>query len=510
MKKFLSLKEKVYFVKGPVNGAIYDLKHESIQHAHKTLADILEACVVKGMTVDDSVERILSNMNRAGKDKMRNLLIEHPLFSLCETPQPYQPIQPSVDASRKTVWLELTQKCNLRCLHCYADAGPEMSAENPLPAKKWGEIIQEASEMGFSGIQFTGGEPLLYPELINLLRIARKLDYELIEVYTNLTLLSDKLLDEFKTLGVCVATSFYSYDRETHNKITLNKSSYDRTLNSIKAILSAGIPIRVGVILMEQNSSHAEKTGEFLKELGVPEDKIGFDRVRCSGRGLQMPHTKSNVSPTRLKTNHQGEIVWNSCWPGKIAVKSDGTVSPCVFVREAVDTVKGKTLQEVVRSERLQKYWKITLDDVEGCKDCEFRYGCLDCRANALNDTGELYAKNPFCAYNPYTGIWAGNFEQRSNVKPVKKSAVQWEKLDSRAILYDSSGNFSFLNSTGAMIWEFCDGKHSIKEIADEFLCVYDADVESVHADVKRMVSELTMRGFLETETASTANQNRV
>lgn len=500
MREFLSLKENAHFVKGPVNGAVYNLEDESIQHMPRTLADILEACFVKGMTVNDSVEEILPNMDQAGKDKMRNLLTEHPLFYLSEIPQSYQPIQPLMDETLGTIWLELTQKCNLRCLHCYAEAGPEISSKDSIPLERWREIIQEASEMGFSGIQFTGGEPLLYPQLIDLLRTACMLNYELIEVYTNLTLLSDELIDEFKASGVCIATSFYSYDRETHNKVTQNESSYDRTLDSIKKVLSAGIPIRIGVILMEQNVSHEEKTGEFLKELGVPEDKIGFDYVRCSGRGVHISRRNSNTSPTRLRKNRQGKIVWNNCWAGKVAVKSDGTVSPCVFVREPADTVKEKTLKEVLLGERLRKYWEITLEEVEVCKDCEFRYGCFDCRANILNYTGELYEKNPFCTYDPYLGIWEGSFEQCSSSRPMRKSTVQWEKLDDGAILYNSSGSFSLLNSTGMMIWELCDGKHGIKEIADEFLSLYEADAESVCMDVRRMVGEFTAQGLLEAE----------
>jgi radical SAM protein with 4Fe4S-binding SPASM domain len=398
------------------------------------------------------------------------------------------------------IWLELTSKCNLRCLHCYAESGPEASYKDSLVPEKWKEIIRDAAEIGFSKIQFTGGEPLLYPDLISLIRTARESDYEFIEVYSNLTLLSDKLVDEFKSSGVCAATSFYSYDRQTHNRTTQSKSSYDRTLNGIKKLINAEIPLRIGVILMEHNLSHREKTGEFLKELGVPKDKIGFDYVRCSGRGADMPQMKNNTPPRKLRKNHRGAIVWNNCWAGKVAVKSDGTVSPCVFARRATDTVKGKRLREVVSGRKLRSYWEVTLGEVEVCRDCEFRYGCFDCRANVLNYTGDLYAKNPLCGYNPYTGIWEGNVEQYGNVKPKRKLDVQWERFDEQVILYDSTRNFSLLNSTGVMIWELCDGEHSIQDITDEFLSAYEAEPECVCADVKRMVGEFAMRGLLESQ----------
>jgi len=508
MSEFLCLKDNTHFVKGPVNAAIYDLQTEGIQHVPKTLAGILEACIVKGMTVNASIEAILSGTNPAEKDRMRDLLIKHPLLSLSEVPHQYQPVRPLMDESLKMIWLELTPKCNLKCLHCYAGAGPDASSRNSLSTEKWKEIIQEAAEMGFSRTQFTGGEPLLYPELVNLINTTRKSGYELIEVYSNLTLLTDELAREFKSSGVSVATSFYSHDRQTHNEITQNRLSYGRTVKSIKKIVSMGIPIRVGVILMEQNMSHAEKTKEFLKELGVPEGKIGFDYVRCSGRGGNMPHGKDNFSPTRFRTNHQGQIVWNSCWTGKIAVKSDGSVSPCVFVREAVDTVKEKRLKDVVLDDRLKKYWGVALEEVEVCKDCEFRYGCFDCRANIMNYTGHLYARNPLCNYDPYTGIWEGISELRSDLKPAKKPAVQWEKLNNRAIIYDPSGGFSLLNSTGLMVWELCDGKHSIEDIAEEFLSIYEADPESIYTDVKRMIEEFTIGGFLEREMFALQSRN--
>lgn len=63
-------------------------------------------------------------------------------------------------------------------------------------------------------------------------------------------------------------------------------------------------------------------------------------------------------------------------------------------------------LAEAVNSEPLQNLWKTTKDQIERCQDCEYRYACHDCRPLAEGATGNLYAKNPRCTYDPFKGEW--------------------------------------------------------------------------------------------------------
>lgn len=68
--------------------------------------------------------------------------------------------------------------------------------------------------------------------------------------------------------------------------------------------------------------------------------------------------------------------------------------------------VQRSTLAEILAGEQLYALWGLTKDQVEVCRDCEYRYACGDCRPAAMGRYGNLYAKYPRCSYNPYAGEW--------------------------------------------------------------------------------------------------------
>lgn len=90
---------------------------------------------------------------------------------------------------------------------------------------------------------------------------------------------------------------------------------------------------------------------------------------------------------------------YNSCLFKKIALDRDGNVRNCLSLPETYDFSEG--LGHIVASSEFKKYWNIKKDDIQTCKDCEFRYNCLDCRARTEN--GDLLGKPLTCTYNPYS-----------------------------------------------------------------------------------------------------------
>src|SRR4051794_13348455 len=108
------------------------------------------------------------------------------------------------------IWLELTSRCNLRCIHCYAESSPSPEQTDVLSADNYFDLINAAASCGCRKIQFIGGEPTLVRELPEFIAYARRNGFEFIEVFTNATRISDQLLSCFVDNGVAVATSFYS------------------------------------------------------------------------------------------------------------------------------------------------------------------------------------------------------------------------------------------------------------------------------------------------------------
>ena len=78
----------------------------------------------------------------------------------------------------KFLWLELTRKCNLECVHCYTDSSPARDLYETLGADDWKRALREAATLDCRSVQFIGGEPTLHPELPDLIdrfRIHRSL-----------------------------------------------------------------------------------------------------------------------------------------------------------------------------------------------------------------------------------------------------------------------------------------------------------------------------------------------
>jgi radical SAM protein with 4Fe4S-binding SPASM domain len=95
---------------------------------------------------------------------------------------------------------------------------------------------------------------------------------------------------------------------------------------------------------------------------------------------------------------------YNSCWGGKIAVTGDGKIRPCIYSKIIIGDIYHDDITSII--EKAKKYWHITRDKVDKCKDCELKHVCFDCREIAARVKNDLYAPNPFCKYDPYKGTW--------------------------------------------------------------------------------------------------------
>ncbi len=220
------------------------------------------------------------------------------------------------------LWLEITNRCNLTCSHCYAESGPTGSLHGEMGRADWLAVIQEAADLGCRSLQFIGGEPTLHPDLPALIGHARRAGFARVEVFTNATRVDADLVGCFQSHGVDVACSFYSDDCETHAQITGSRDSWRRTVAGIRAIVAAGLNLRVGVIEMEQNAGHLGRTRAFLNSLGVR--NVGADHRRAVGRG--------GVQDVGRRADNFGELC-GRCWQGRLCVTASGIAYPCVFAR---------------------------------------------------------------------------------------------------------------------------------------------------------------------------------
>lgn len=239
------------------------------------------------------------------------------------------------------IWLEITGKCQLQCEHCYADSGPK-SAHGMMRIQDWTRIIDEAKDLGVRMVQFIGGEPTLHPGLPCL--IDHVIGHRMaVEVFSNLVRVSRHLWDIFSLPGVRLATSYYADNAAQHERITQRKGSYESTKRNITEAVRRSIPLRVGVINV-QDDQRVEQACTELRELGVTE--IATDRLRQVGRGArdQLPGVSQ---------------LCGNCARGKVAVTFNGEVWPCVFARWiSLGNVMSTPLPEIVTTPKMSEISK--------------------------------------------------------------------------------------------------------------------------------------------------------
>ena len=406
---YFQLHDHCKLVEGKRRGAIYNFQTGKVHSINFPAVELIKQCQ------RNILEEIFAIDSEQGQnylqflDKLVNLELAAYYYH-----EPRRLAPPTINEVKlEFFWLELTSVCNNKCLHCYATSGPNCQ-EAKVSHSQWINTIQQAYEAGARAIQLIGGEPLLYPKWRELVLIAHELGYEYIEIFSNATLITDEDVDFLKQYNVNVATTIYADNAEVHDAITQQSGSFTSTLNSIKKVLKAAIPLRIASIIMKPNENQVENIMNLCRDLGVEVNPP--DVIRPTGRGddeLLKPdnYTKPPVKPpfytdaqSFFKAQH-----YHSCLAGKLAVTADGDVIPCIFARDQIcGNILKDSLLTILQGQKLQDYWHTTKDGISKCCDCEYRYACHDCRplAQGSNPTKNWLACTAGCSYDPNTGIW--------------------------------------------------------------------------------------------------------
>lgn len=161
--------------------------------------------------------------------------------------------------------------CNQNCIHCYA-AGQEHVSENELTTDEWKKIIDKCREACIPQLTFTGGEPTMRDDLVELIEYSK---WFVTRLNTNGIKMTADLCERLKkaSLDSCQIT-FYSYDENIHNEL-VGALQYRNTVAGIKNAIAAGINLSINTPLCITNREYV-KTLSFLKEMGVM-------YVTCSG-----------------------------------------------------------------------------------------------------------------------------------------------------------------------------------------------------------------------------------
>lgn len=328
------------------------------------------------------------------------------------------------------VW-EVTEACNFSCRHCHATSG--RPGPDELTTSEACQFIRQVRDVGrFQMLVFTGGEPLIRPDIDHLLQYSK--DLGLINVIaTNGSLIDRKRAFELKRLGVKgIAVSFDSTDKEIHNYIRCNPKAFDLAVRAIEACKSAGMVVQFNYTAMAENLAtledvvhlchdvHADimlcyqlvpmgRGGNIVDSSLSPEQNHALmDTIRRLQREsvtIVEPVAGPQYWPHLLKRDNQdpnpvaAPTLFHGCaagW-GLVYVKPNGDVWPCPFVPISGGNVRERSLGDIWRLGDIFTRLRDRSQLKGACGDCPNRYICGGCRGKAYAATGDPLAEDPTC-----------------------------------------------------------------------------------------------------------------
>ncbi len=348
-----------------------------------------------------------------GKTKPRtNFKVEHHSQSTADFFSWYFREHPQIHSFQ----IELTSRCNERCRHCYLPGTRSMTElETPLVMS----LLDQLAEMGTLGLTLSGGECLLHPDFIPILRRARELDFS-ISVLSNVTLLNNEILAALKEANLnLLQVSIYSMAPEEHDWVTRLPGSHEKTLQNIERLIAADVPVQISCPTMRKTYKSYRKVLEWAYSHGIKGYTDYIMMARTDGstdnldNRLSLDETEEllrdivNVDREYraiLDANIPFELTPDSpvCGAGtdSMCVAASGEFYPCSgFQGYPLGNAHNQTIRDVLEnSEALKKLRPVRQRDFEKCMTCEAKPFCSMCMVRNLNETGDIFTVSQhFC-----------------------------------------------------------------------------------------------------------------
>ncbi len=334
--------------------------------------------------------------------------------------------------------INLTQRCNLACAHCYMDAKGREQGGDELDTGEIQALLEEiASRSNETMVVLTGGEPLLRRDLETLVRHGSQLGLSMV-VGSNGVLLTEERARSLQTAGVMgLGISLDSLDPNSHDGFRGSPGSWEKTLQAMDHCRQLQLPFQLHFSVTAQNAHEVPAVIDFARASGAHVLNIFF--LVCTGRG----ETMSDISPTRyeevlrelVQAQQQSKdlIIRARCAPHfkRVAYEADpespltraqgydgggclagihycritpgGEVTACPYIPDGEGNIRDQGFWAIW--DNAENFRRLRNPELRGkCGKCEYRKLCGGCRARPMALGGDLMDADPWCNYQP-TGM---------------------------------------------------------------------------------------------------------
>jgi len=203
-------------------------------------------------------------------------------------------LQFSADKKPVVVW-NVTRRCNLRCIHCYAHA-KDKEFENELTLEEGKQLLDDLSEFGCPVVLFSGGEPLMHPHLIELASYAVEKGMRAV-ISTNGTLITREIARDLKAIGLSYVGISLDGMEEIHDRFRGFKGAFKGALEGVENAQNEGIKVGLRFTINRINYREIPAIFDLIEEREIP--RACFYHLVYAGRGSKLMKEDLNHDETR-------------------------------------------------------------------------------------------------------------------------------------------------------------------------------------------------------------------
>ena len=373
-------------------------------------------------------------------------------FQSAAATNPHTDVVPLCPPPRLVFW-ETTAGCNLECTHCRRlDVSHDLMT-NDLTTEEGMRLIDQIAVVGRPVLVFSGGEPLMRPDVFQLAERAKG-QCLLTALATNGTLIDRPLATRIAAAGFDrVSVSLDGADAETHDAFRGQQGSFTRATDALKLLRAAGVPTQVNCTIARHNQDQLSAVMELGRQVAavavhyfllvpvgcgeqIAEDQmLDADEVerrlleiyaieqrtdlqvkatcaphyyrilRQQGRKQDRPVAKSGGHPGG-QGHPGGEAALHSVTRGCLAgtavcfVSHEGKVFPCGYLPAEAGDVRKQTFSEIWNHSSVFADLRDPSKLTGKCGGCPFKTVCGGCRARAFHESGSYLDEEPYCAFD--------------------------------------------------------------------------------------------------------------
>jgi radical SAM protein with 4Fe4S-binding SPASM domain len=297
-----------------------------------------------------------------------------------------------------SVQLDLTYRCNERCIHCYLDHDDH----GEMTTTEIKDLLDQLAAAGVLFLNLSGGEIFMRKDLFEIVEYARKLQFS-VKLKTNAVMIRAAKAKRIAELSVeSVQISLYSHKPEVHDEITKLPGSFKRTMEGARLLKAEGVKVSFANVLMKHNADDYPEVRALAAELGVGFNvdatitpmmdgdrsilELNVDPAKLEGifrdPSLTGGNSETFCAPPSGPLPEADAFSTLPCSAGHTAcyVSPYGEVYPCVQFPYLVGNVREKRFIDIWRnSPQLKEVRSISVGDLQGCSTCVHGGSCSRC-----------------------------------------------------------------------------------------------------------------------------------